>query len=55
MVVDAEARNRRAGRGWKFLDLRRDRASAGDAWERAMPRRVTCVACNGTGIADGGS
>jgi hypothetical protein len=53
MVVDTEARSWCGGRGWKFLDLRRDPASAGDAGERAMPRCVTCVARNGTGIADG--
>jgi hypothetical protein len=55
MVVDAEARSWCGCRGWKLLDLRRDAASVGDARERAMQRRVTCVACNGTGSADGGS
>jgi hypothetical protein len=54
-VVDAEARSWCGSRGWNFLDLRRDPASAGDAGERAMPRRVTRVACNGTGIEDGRS
>jgi hypothetical protein len=57
VAADAEACSWCGGRGWKFLGLRRDPASAGDAGERAVLRRprVPCLGCGGTGMAGGGS
>jgi hypothetical protein len=51
MAVDPASCCSCGGRGWKFLSLRRSLSSTLATGERRVVkrRRVTCLACGGTG------